>query len=60
MNCKHKKIIRLTNNTIPEYFCTAKQKEITDYNCRGCMLYRENLDDNLQGLVDLFFGGFKQ
>ena len=59
MSCKHRQVIRITNNK-NEYYCTAKQKEITDYDCRGCMLYRENLDENLQGLVDLFFGGFKR
>ena len=57
MSCKHKQIIRMIG-TKKEYYCTAKQKEITDYDCRGCMLYREKLDENLQGLVDLFFGGF--
>lgn len=56
MNCKHKKIIRLTNNTIPEYFCTAKQKEITDYDCRGCMLYNPDLPEEIKNI----FGGFKQ
>lgn len=46
MNCKHKQIIRITNNTNIEYYCTAKQKEITESNCRGCMLYNpEEISD---------------
>ena len=60
MACKHKQVVSIVlENNKKEYYCTAKQKEITDYDCRGCMLYREKLDDNLQGLVDLFFGGFE-
>lgn len=58
MACKHRQVIRITNNK-QEYYCTAKQKEIKDYDCRGCMLYREKLDENLQGLINLFFGGFR-
>ena len=59
MACKHKQVISIVlENNKREYYCTAKQKEITDYDCRGCMLYREKLDENLKGLVDLFFEGF--
>lgn len=61
MACKHKQVVSIVlENNKKEYYCTAKQKEIKDHDCRGCMLYRENLDDNLQGLVDLFFGGFNK
>ena len=59
MSCKHKQVIRIVNNK-QEYYCTAKQKEITEHDCKGCMLYNEKLDDDLQGLVNLFFGGFKK
>ena len=61
MSCKHKQVISIVLETNKkEYYCTAKQKEITDYDCRGCMLHREKLDENLQDLVDLFFGGSGQ
>lgn len=56
MSCKHKQIIRITSNTIPEYYCTAKQKYITERDCRGCMLYNPNIED----VVNQIFGGFKK
>ena len=55
MTCKHRQVIRITNNK-QEYYCTAKQKETTDYDCRGCMLYNPDLPD----VVKNIFGGFKQ
>ena len=55
MTCKHRQVIRIVNNQ-KEYFCTAKQKEITDYDCRGYMLYNPDLPD----VVKNIFGGFKQ
>lgn len=58
MNCKHKKIIRLTNNTIPEYFCTAKQKEIKEWECENCLLKLE--ENPYQDFINMLFGGFKQ
>lgn len=56
MSCKHKQIIRITNNTIPEYYCTAKQKDITERDCMGCMLYNPEIPD----IVREIFGGFKK
>lgn len=56
MSCKHKQVIRLTNNTNTEYYCTAKQKEIKEWECRGCTL---KLKENpYQDFIDLLFGGF--
>lgn len=55
MICKHKQIIRIINNTIAEYYCTAKQKEIKDYDCKGCMLYNPNTEE----IINKLLGGFK-
>ena len=55
MACKHRQVIRITNNK-QEYYCTAKQKETTDYDCRGCMLYNSDLPD----VVKNIFGGFRR
>ena len=38
MNCKHKSIIRFYENGDKDFYCTAKQKEIIDKDCRNCML----------------------
>lgn len=53
MNCKHNKVIRIVNNK-QQYYCTAKQKEITNYDCKGCMLYNPDLPDEVKNI----FGGF--
>lgn len=57
MNCKHKNLIRIISNNKRDYYCTAKQKEITETDCKGCMLH------NPEEIVDItrkMFGGFKQ
>ena len=57
MACKHKQVISIVLETNKkEYYCTAKQKEITDYDCRGCMLYNPDLSEEIKNI----FGGFKQ
>ena len=56
MACKHKQVIRIVNNK-QEYYCMAKEKEISDYDCRGYPLY---IDGDMQNLINLFFGGFKK
>ena len=56
MNCKHAQVIRITNNTNIEYFCTAKQKEVSERDCRDCMLYNQDLPD----VVKNIFGGFRR
>lgn len=55
MSCKHKQLIRITNNTQKEYYCIAKQKDITESDCRGCMLYNPELSKEIRNI----FGGFK-
>ena len=55
MNCKHAQVIRITNNK-QEYYCTAKQKEVIENDCRGCMLYNPDLPD----VVKNIFGGFRR
>lgn len=57
MNCKHKNLIRITNNSKRDYYCTAKQKEITETDCRGCMLYNP---EEISDIARKIFGGFKQ
>lgn len=54
MNCKHKQLIRITNSTQREYYCTAKGKEIS--NCNGCMLYNPDLPQEIKNI----FGGFNR
>ena len=56
MSCKHKQVIRISNNSISEYYCAAKQKEIADYDCKGCMLYNPNAED----IINKLFGGFNK
>lgn len=57
MVCKHKQVISIVLETNKkEYYCTAKQKEITDYDCRGCMLYNPDMPKEVKNI----FGGFKQ
>lgn len=55
MNCKNAKVIRITNNK-QEYYCIAKQKEVTESDCRGCMLYNPDFPDVIKNI----FGGFRR
>lgn len=56
MSCKHKQVVSIVlENNKREYYCTAKQKEIKESDCRGCMLYNPDLPD----VVKNIFGGFK-
>ena len=57
MSCKHKNVIRIVNNK-KEHYCTAKQKEIVEYDCQNCMLYNPKINTN-KDLINLFFGGLK-
>lgn len=57
MNCKHKNLIRITSNNKRDYYCTAKQKEITETDCKGCMLYNP---EEITDIARKMFGGFKQ
>lgn len=53
MNCKHKQLIRIVDNK-QEFYCTAKQKEIS--NCNNCMLYNPDLPQEIKNI----FGGFRR
>lgn len=57
MACKHKQVIRITNNK-REYYCIAKQKEIKERECEGCLLKLE--ENPYQDFINMLFGGFKQ
>lgn len=57
MSCKHRQVIRIVNNQ-KEYFCTAKEKEIKEWECENCLLKLE--ENPYQGFIDLLFGGFKK
>lgn len=57
MACKHKQVIRIVNNQ-KEYFCTAKEKEIKEWECENCLLKLE--ENPYQDLINLFFGRFKK
>ena len=57
MNCKHAQVIRITNNK-QEYYCTAKQREIKEWECENCLLKLE--ENPYEDLIDLFLGGFKK
>ena len=57
MSCKHRQVIRIVNNQ-KEYFCTAKEKEIKEWECENCLLKLEG--NPYQGFIDLLFGGFKK
>lgn len=57
MACKHRQVIRITNNK-QECFCTAKEKEIKEWECESCLLKLE--ENPYQDLINLFFGGFKK
>lgn len=46
MNCKHSDVISISENS-KEYFCKIKEKRITSYDCRDCMLYIPNLPDRI-------------
>ena len=54
MACKHKSVIRIVNSK-KEYYCIARQKEISEWECERCPLKLET--NSHQGLIDLFFGG---
>lgn len=56
MACKHRQTIRIVNNK-QEYYCTAKQKEIKEWECENYLLKLE--ENPYQDLINLFFGGFK-
>lgn len=57
MACKHKQVINIVlENNKREYYCTAKQKEIKESDCSGCMLYNPDLPD----VVKNIFGGFRK
>ncbi len=57
MSCKHRQVIRITNNK-QEYYCTAKQREIKEWECENCLLKLE--ENPYEDLIDLFLGGFKK
>lgn len=54
MNCKHSDVIRIVNNTKKEYYCKLKDKEITEWECRECMMRLPNLNQDFKEL----FKGF--
>ena len=57
MSCKHKQVISIIlENNKKEYYCTAKQKEIKEFDCKGCMLYNPDLPDVIKNI----FGGFSK
>ena len=57
MDCKHKQVISIVlKNNEKEYYCTAKQKEIKESDCKDCMLYNPDLPD----VVKNIFGGFRK
>lgn len=58
MSCKHKQVIRISNSSTSEYYCTAKQKEIKEWECKNCPLKLE--ENPYQDLIDLIFGGFNK
>lgn len=47
MNCKHSDTIAISENG-KEYYCKAKQKRITEYDCRNCMLRLPNLPERFR------------
>lgn len=53
INCKHKII---EGNTTKYLFCRAKNKTISDYECKACPL---TLPDLPQGF-EILFGGLKK
>lgn len=55
MNCKHKNIIRIYKDGKRDFYCTAKQKEIAERECKNCML---QLPDIPNGFEKLFGKGF--
>ena len=57
MSCKHKQVIRIVVGTNKkEYYCTAKQKEIGDYECDNCLLKLE--ENPYKDFINSLFGGF--
>lgn len=57
MNCKHKKIIRIIDNNRAEFYCSAKEKEIKEWECENCLLKLE--ENPYQDFINMLFGGFK-
>ena len=57
MSCNHKQIIRMIG-TKKEYYCTAKQKEIKEWEYENCLLKLE--ENPYQDFINMLFGGFKQ
>ena len=53
MGCKHKETIRVVNNK-QEFYCKAFDKEISEYDCRNCLMKVE--DNNLNDLFNQIFG----
>ena len=49
MNCKHAQVIRITNNK-QEYYYIAKQKELSESDCIGCMLYNPDLPNVVKNI----------
>lgn len=47
MNCKHKSVIRIYKNGNKDFYCIAKQKEITENDCKGCMLRLPDLPERI-------------
>ena len=56
MSCRHKQIIRMIG-TKKEYYCTAKQKEIKEWECENCLLKLE--ENPYQDFINMLFGGFE-
>lgn len=46
MNCKHSDVIATSENS-KEYYCKIKQKRITKYDCRNCMLRLPDLPERV-------------
>ena len=58
MGCKHKETIRVVNNK-QEFYCKVFDREISDYDCRNCLMKVE--DNNLNDLFNQIFGkGFNK
>lgn len=53
MGCKHKEIIRVVNNK-QEFYCKVFDREISDYDCRNCLMKVE--DNNVNDIFNQIFG----
>lgn len=58
MACKHKKVIRIVDKIKEEYYCTAKQREIKEWECENCLLKLE--ENPYEDFINMLFGGFKK